>query len=100
MPSKPSASPSIDSAFLGRALQLSAREALCSDRSETEPGECEFGRELISLLEHSEEPLLDPYSMYLRIRRGVIRTTPLLGMLSDHEQGASFVLFNKSLTSR
>jgi hypothetical protein len=55
----------------------------------------EFGRQLLSFLERNEEPLVDPISMYDRIRLGMTRTTPLLGTLPGNENGASFVLFLK-----
>jgi len=87
------ASPTVDSAYFRRALQLTARQVLSSGASETVPDQSEFGRQLFNLLERNIEPLLDPVSMYERIRLGVTQTEPLLGSLPGNEQGASFVLF-------
>jgi len=69
---------------------------LSSGASETVPDRSEFGRQLLNLLERNTEPLLDPVSMYDRIRLGVTQTEPLLGSLPGNEQGASFVLFLRS----
>jgi hypothetical protein len=88
-----SAAPVVDSAYYRKALQLTARQVLTSGASESVPDESEFGRQLLNLLERNDEPLLDPVSIYERIRLGVQTTLPLLGTLPGNEEGASFVLF-------
>jgi hypothetical protein len=90
------ASPRIDNAFFRRALQLVSRQALTSGASETVPDESEFSRQLFNLLERNQAPLLDPYTMYERIRLGVSKTIPLIGSMPGNEQGAAFVLFLKT----
>jgi hypothetical protein len=87
--------PTINSAYFRKALQLSARQVLTSGSSETVPDESEFGSQLLNLLERNTEALLDPYSMYDRVRLGVTKSQPLLGTLPGNEQGGSFVLFLK-----
>lgn len=87
------AAPVIDSAYFRTALSLTARQVLTSGASESVPDESEFGRQILNLLERNDEPLLDPLSMYDRLRRGVTKTLPLLGSLPGNEEGASFVLF-------
>lgn len=87
--------PTIDSAFYQKALQLTARQVLTSGASEAVPDESEFGRQLINALQRNEEPLIDPFTLYDRIRKGVTKTLPLYGTLTGNEDGASFVLFLK-----
>ncbi|MFA6507036.1 MAG: SUMF1/EgtB/PvdO family nonheme iron enzyme, partial [Treponemataceae bacterium] len=89
------ASPTVDSAYFRRALQLTARQVLTSGASESVPDESEFGRQLLNLLERNTEAYLDPIGMYERIRLGVSKTQPLLGTLPGNETGASYVLFLK-----
>ncbi|HEY9054064.1 MAG TPA: PEGA domain-containing protein [Rectinemataceae bacterium] len=88
-------SPTVDSQYYRKALKLTARQILTSGASESVPDESEFGRQLINLLERNTEKVLDPYTMYERIKLGVTRTLPLLGTLPGNEQGASFALFLK-----
>ncbi len=90
------ASPTIDNAYYRRALQLTARQVLTSGASESVPDESEFGHQLLNLLERNEAPILDPSSMYERIRLGVTQTMPLLGTFTGNEEGASFALFLKA----
>jgi hypothetical protein len=59
------------------------------------PDQSEFASQLKNLLLRNTQALLDPYSMFERIRLGVTKTQPLLGTLPGNEQGASFVLFLK-----
>ncbi len=90
--------PVIDNAYYRKALQLTARQVLTSGASETVPDESEFGRQVLNLLERNDTLLLDPMSMYERIRLGVSQTMPLLGTLPGNEDGASFALFLRSAT--
>ena len=92
------ASPTIDNAYFKKALQLTARQVLTSGASESVPDDSEFGRQLVNLLERNAAPLLDPITMYERLRLGVSRTLPLLGTMPGNEQGASYVLFLKGGT--
>jgi hypothetical protein len=87
--------PSVDSEYFRKALRLTARQVLSSGSSETVPDQSEFGRELVSVLERNEEPLLDPISIFNRVRLGMTKTLPLLGTLPGNEQGSSYVLFLK-----
>lgn len=89
------ASPDVDNEFFAQALQRPARQALTSGASETVPDESEFARSLINLLERSNEPILDPYTMYDRVRRNVTQTLPLFGELPGHDSGGSFAFFLK-----
>jgi hypothetical protein len=88
--------PNIDNAYYRKALQLTARQILTSGASESVPDESEFGRQLINLLERNSEAVIDPVTMYDRIRLGVTRTQPLFGTIPGHEQGATFALFRKT----
>ena len=90
------ASPTIDSAYFKQALQLTARQALTSGASQSVPDDSEFGHQLVDLLQRNDQGLLDPVTMYERIRRGVTKTLPLLGTMPGNQEGASFVLFLKS----
>lgn len=90
------ASPVIDSAFYRKALQLTARQVLTSGASETVPDESEYGKQLLNILERNDQSLLDPVSMYERLRLGVKQTLPLFGTMPGNEDGASFVLFLRS----
>ncbi len=91
--------PEITPAFYRNALQLTARQVLTSGASETVPDESEFGRQLLNLLQRNEAAILDPVSIYERIRLGVTRTSPLLGTLPGNELGATFALFRKGAVS-
>jgi hypothetical protein len=86
----------IDSAYYRTALRLTARQVLTSGSSESVPDESEFGRQLVNLHERNTEALIDPNTMYDRIRLGVSKTQPLFGTMPGNEQGASFVLFLKT----
>lgn len=88
--------PTVDEAYFRKALQLTARQVLTSGSSETVPDRSEFGTQLLNLLERNNDPLLDPYTIYDRIRRGITVTQPLLGTIPGNEPGASFVLFLKA----
>lgn len=88
--------PSIDSAYYRQALQLVARQVLTSGASQSVPDDSEFGRQLVSLLNRNEEPVLDPVTMYDFIRRGVRQSIPLLGSLPDNQEGACYALFLRS----
>lgn len=85
--------PTIDSSYFARALQLQARQVLTSGASETVPDESEFGRYFTMALERNSDPVLDPFSMYDRIRTNVTQTVPLLGTIPGNEAGASFAFF-------
>ncbi|MBU0929433.1 MAG: caspase family protein [Spirochaetes bacterium] len=87
------AGPTIDSAYFSKALQLQARQVLTSGASETVPDESEFGRYFVTTLERNSDPILDPHSMYDRIRTNVTQTVPLLGTIPGNEAGASFAFF-------
>jgi len=87
------AGPKVDSAFFSKALRLQARQVLTSGASETVPDESEFGRYFITTLERNSDPILDPHSMYDRIRTNVTQTVPLLGTIPGNETGASFAFF-------
>ncbi|MBN2874928.1 MAG: caspase family protein, partial [Spirochaetales bacterium] len=90
--------PSIDSAYFEKALQLQARQVLTSGSSETVPDESEFGRYLVTTLERNADAVLDPFTMYDRIRRSVKHTVPLLGTIPGNETGASFAFFLRPAT--
>lgn len=92
------AGPTVDSAYFRKALKLTARQVLTSGASETVPDESEFGRQLISLLERNTDSVLDPHTMFDRIRRGVTKTEPLIGTIPGNETGATFALFLKPTT--
>ena len=64
-----------------------------SGASETVPDESEFGRYFVTTLERNADPILDPYSMYDRIRANVTKTVPLLGTIPGNEAGSSFAFF-------
>jgi len=85
--------PAIDSAYYQKALQRTSRQVLTSGASEAVPDSSEFTRQLLSVLERNGDFVLDPYTMYDRIRLGVTRTSPLFGSLPGQEQGACFALF-------
>lgn len=85
--------PTINNAFYKKALQLTARQVLTSGASETVPDDSEFGEAILNILRRSDTALLDPISMYERVRLGVTKTLPLLGSMPGNEEGASFVLF-------
>jgi len=87
------AGPTIDSAYFAKALRLQARQVLTSGASETVPDESEFGRYFVTTLERNADPILDPYSMYDRIRANVTKTVPLLGTIPGNEAGSSFAFF-------
>lgn len=89
------AGPAIDSAYFKKALSLTARQVLTSGSSEAVPDESEFGRQLVSVLERNTESVLDPHTMFDRIRRGVTKTEPLIGTIPGNEAGATFALFLK-----
>jgi formylglycine-generating enzyme required for sulfatase activity len=89
------AAPTIDSAYYRKALQLQARQVLTSGSSESVPDDSEFGHQLLNILARNDQPLIDPISMYERLRLGVTRTMPLLGTLPGNEEGSSFALFLK-----
>ncbi len=92
------AGPTVDSEYFRKALRLTARQVLTSGASETVPDESEFGRQLVSLLERNTDSVLDPFTMFDRIRRGVIKTEPLIGTIPGNEMGATFALFLKPTT--
>jgi hypothetical protein len=92
------AGPTVDTAYFRKALKLTARQVLTSGASETVPDESEFGRQLISLLERNSDSVLDPHTMFDRIRRGVTKTEPLIGTIPGNETGATFALFLKPTT--
>ncbi|HPM71616.1 MAG TPA: caspase family protein [Spirochaetales bacterium] len=87
------AGPTIDSAYFAKALKLQARQVLTSGASETVPDESEFGRYFVTTLERNADPILDPHSLYDRIRSNVTKTVPLLGTIPGNEAGASFAFF-------
>jgi hypothetical protein len=87
------AMPAIDSAYYQKALKRTARQVLTSGASEAVPDSSEFARQLLSVLERNDGFILDPYTMYEKLRLGVSRTSPLLGTLPGNEQGACFALF-------
>ena len=87
------AAPTVDSEYFRNALKYTSRQVLTSGASETVPDESEFARQFKSLLENNTEQAIDPLVMYDRIRRGVIKTLPLLGTLPGQETGGSFLLF-------
>lgn len=89
------AGPTVDSAYFSKALKLTARQVLTSGASETVPDESEFGRYLLTTLERNEDPILDPFSMYDRIRKSVTKTVPLFGTIPGNEAGATFAFFLK-----
>ncbi len=90
-----SATPTVDSAYFKRALQLTSRQVLSSGASETVPDESEFARQLLSYLERNTEPMIDALSIFERIRKGMTQTLPLFGTLPGNENGASYILFRK-----
>ena len=53
----------------------------------------------MSVLERNEAFVLDPFTMYEKVRLGVTRTLPLLGSLPGNEQGACFALFLRDPSS-
>jgi len=87
--------PTIDSAYYKRALQMTSRQVLSSGASETVPDESEFARQLLSFLERNTEPMIDTLTIFERIRQGISQTLPMFGTLPGNENGASFVLFRK-----
>ncbi len=89
------ASPTIDSAYYKKALQMMARQVLSSGASETVPDESEFARQVLGYLERNTEPMIDTLSIFERIRSGMTQTLPMFGSLPGNENGASFVLFRK-----
>ena len=92
------AGPTVDSEYFKKALRLTARQVLTSGASETVPDESEFGRQLVSLLERNTDRVLDPHTMFDRIRRGVTKSEPLIGTIPGNETGAAFALFLKPTT--
>ncbi|MDA8409680.1 MAG: caspase family protein [Treponema sp.] len=89
------ATPIIDNAYYKKALQLTARQVLTSGASQSVPDDSEFGHQLVNLLERNDQALLDPVTMYARLRLGVTKTLPLLGTMPGNEEGSSYVLFLK-----
>lgn len=89
------ATPILDSAYYRNAVRLMSRQVLTSGASETVPDESEFARQFQTFLANNNEPYVDPYAIYDRVRRGITQTIPLLGTLPGQEQGGSFVLFLK-----
>jgi hypothetical protein len=91
------AAPTIDSAYFRKALRLQARQVITSGSSESVPDDSEFGQQLLNILSRNDQAILDPVSMYERLRLGVSRTLPLFGSLPGNEEGASYVLFLKPI---
>lgn len=89
------AAPIIDSAYYRKALRLQARPVITSGSSESVPDDSEFGQQLLNILTRNDQAILDPVSLYERLRLGVGRTLPLFGTLPGNEEGASFALFLK-----
>jgi hypothetical protein len=95
---KRGAMPTVDSAYYRQALQLVARQVLTSGASQEVPDDSEFGKQLVSLLERNTDAMLDPIAIYDYVRRGMKDTLPLFGTMSEHQDGASFVLFLRTDT--
>jgi hypothetical protein len=91
-------SPTIDNAYYKKALTLVARQVLTSGASESVPDDSEFGHQLVDLLERNDAALIDPVTMYERLRLGVSKTLPLLGTMPGNQEGSSYVLFLKGGT--
>ena len=90
--------PSIDNEYFQKAYSRVSRQVLTSGASETVPDESEFARQLRLVLEGNTNPYIDLLMIFNSIRLGVKKTTPLFGNLqnTDHQTGASFLLFLKS----
>jgi len=94
------AAPTIDNAYFKKALALTSRQVLTSGSSETVPDTSEFSSSLRNLLERNSQTILDPVTMFDRIRLGVTKTQPLLGSLPGNESGASFAFFLRPQTGQ
>lgn len=89
--------PSINEEYFANAYKRRARQILTSGSSEEVPDESSFSRQFILALRDNNRPLIDPLMIFNEIRLGVRGTTPMLGSLegTDHQEGASFLLFRK-----
>jgi hypothetical protein len=83
-----------DPSFLAEALKYKARQVLSAGGSEEVPDDSEFGAALVDVLTRNTDPYIAPDTMYDNIRRSMSgKTEPLLGTITGHQRGASFVLF-------
>ena len=83
-----------DPSFLAEALKYKARQVLSAGGSEEVPDDSEFGAALADVLTRNTDPYIAPDTMYDNIRRSMSgKTEPLLGTITGHQRGASFVLF-------
>ena len=93
-----SAPVAIDNAYYQKAYRLKSRQVITSGAMERVPDSSEFARHFRLALLQNEDVLLDPVSLFVRVRDGVKGSQPLFGELASlgHEQGATFLLFKKS----
>jgi hypothetical protein len=89
----------IDNVYYEKAYRLKSRQVMTSGSMERVPDSSEFARQLRVALLKNVDVLLDPVSLFVRVRSGVKGSQPLFGELTSlgHQQGASFLLFKKSL---
>ncbi len=89
----------IDSAYFQNAYSLRSRQVMTSGSMERVPDSSEFARQFRVALQQNKDVLLDPVSLFSRVRLGVKGSQPLLGEMVSlgHEQGATFLLFKKNL---
>ncbi len=87
----------IDNAYFQKAYSLKSRQVMTSGSMERVPDSSEFARQLKVALEQNADLLLDPVSLFVRVRSGVKGSQPLFGDMPamGHEPGATFLLFRK-----
>ncbi|MCK6683609.1 MAG: SUMF1/EgtB/PvdO family nonheme iron enzyme [Thermoanaerobaculia bacterium] len=93
--------PDIKDEYFKKAYSLRARQVLTSGASEAVPDRSEFADQLILALKENRKPYVDPVLLFAELRTGVKKTQPLLGSLqgTNHQEGASFLLFLKDARS-
>ena len=89
----------IDNVYYEKAYRLRSRQGMTSGSMERVPDSSEFARQLRVSLLKNEDVLLDPVSLFVRVRNGVSGSQPLFGELTSlgHQQGATFLLFKRPL---
>lgn len=85
----------ITTEYFKAAYTRVSRQLLTSGAVEVVPDESAFADQLISVLEHNDQPVLDTLMLFNEVRLCVEGSTPLMGSLAGtgHQEGASFLLF-------
>jgi hypothetical protein len=87
--------PVIKGDYFYNAYSRRARQVLTSGASEPVADRSEFAFHLIDALGRNSRAYLDPLQLYVDVREGVSKQTPLVGSLRDsgHQLGGSYLFF-------